>query len=653
MRPSACLTALLVWGHAARGEDLRAAFLADYEGPAQRLRDEYGNCTAKVTTTVYGKDGRPNQVMTQTIKMSGLAYAIESTGQSIGAGGKRAAFAPQIEAGNPRYGFDLVDQGKGYVISDVRPATTRPRPDLSPLCFPFANSQPSGRTYLELVKNPNTSVISYVDSSWQGRPAKRLVIEFGVVHPVNRTTVTARYGFFFRPDEGWVCCGTQSLGDNPNDPPSVEERYSYAARAGELPVPKSAEQWIYENAKSRLRTRTEVTEFRRHPPLPDREFTLASYGLPEPEGVATPDPRLAEGGGADPSLFPADPSRPPGVPTWAWVVGGLGAAAVVAALVYRLRRPAGWGGAGPGRPAFTLVELLVVIAIIATLIGLLLPAVQKVREAAARTRCINNLKQLGLALHQRHDAIGRLPPGMTRDYPSGPPWPWGLWGTSWQFHLLPYVEQETLHRQGLSDYGRTASFDDPPYHVGLSAVVSVYTCPSDALAATAQEYRNPETPLEPPVRVGLTSYQGIIGTDCTRKDGVLHKNSKTRWADVTDGVSQTLLVGERPPPADFARGWWYAGYGQDGYGSTNSIIGVWEVLVQFPLGGGPCGGSPQHYRPPAGHGDPCNAYHLWSYHPGGANFLFCDGSVRFVPYSADALLPALATRGGGEAGELP
>ena len=296
---------------------------------------------------------------------------------------------------------------------------------------------------------------------------------------------------------------------------------------------------------------------------------------------------------------------------------------------------------GRRRGAFTTPELIVVIAIVAVLIGLLLPAVQLARGAANRVDCADRLRQLALALHHHHDALGRLPPGH-RSPAQADRMPF----SGWTLSALPYVEETALYQTAGAAYRQDANpFHNPP-HVAMAAVVRAFTCPSDPRVASTQVF-------EPSGRtVALTSYLGVSGRDTPTRDGVLFQDSRTVWADVPDGLSQTLLLGERPPSPDFRFGWWYAGLGENGGGACELILGVREPNT-LPVGeGSTCGPGAYRFRP-ASLTDPCGVFHFWSPHPGGANFALCDGSVRFVRYDADPVLPALASRGGGDAAELP
>lgn len=289
------------------------------------------------------------------------------------------------------------------------------------------------------------------------------------------------------------------------------------------------------------------------------------------------------------------------------------------------------------RPAFTLVELLVAIAIVAVLIGLLLPAVQKVRVAAARADCQNRLRQVGLALHQYHDARGVLPPGIR----PGPQADFRYLG--WTARVLPYLGQgplwERVPAAFASDPDPATFYGHPPHMALLGTPVPVLTCPADPRMPFAF------TAVRP---VAFTSYLGVSGVDQSARTGVLFPNSQVRLADVTDGASGTLMVGERPPSAGLTLGWWYRGWGQSKDGSTEMLLGTREVNVSVDE----C--LPGPFRFAAGRlDDECAAFQFWSLHPGGANFLFCDGSVRFLAYTADSVLPALATRAGGETVEVP
>lgn len=287
------------------------------------------------------------------------------------------------------------------------------------------------------------------------------------------------------------------------------------------------------------------------------------------------------------------------------------------------------------RRGFTLIELLVVIAIIAVLIGLLLPAVQRVRDSAARAQCANNLKQIGLAAHQHHGSFRSFPAGTESSRRRGA---YGL--SSWLARLLPYLEQQPLWAATQAAYAQSRSpFKNPP-HRGLATVVPVFACPADGRTEQVQIARREGIP------VALTSYLGVEGKDLTTNDGVLFRDSYLRIADITDGTSNTLFAGERPPSTDFQYGWWYAGVGQRYTGSADMILGVEEQNVMLVTAGSCPPGT--YAFAPGSIANQCDMFHFWSPHSGGAHFLFADGSVHFLSYSAAPLLPALASRAGGE-----
>jgi prepilin-type N-terminal cleavage/methylation domain-containing protein/prepilin-type processing-associated H-X9-DG protein len=295
------------------------------------------------------------------------------------------------------------------------------------------------------------------------------------------------------------------------------------------------------------------------------------------------------------------------------------------------------------RRAFTLLELLVAIAIIAVLVGLLLSAVQKVRSAAVRLQCQNNLKQIGLAAHGYHDAAGGLPPGVT----------WGIAREpytflQWPVRLAPYLEQEAVWRQAVADYARLPNPFGPTPHAGMDRLLPVFGCPADWRVSTAWTVWSKGAFYH----VTHTSYLGNSGTDAKQRSGVVFLASRVRLEHVSDGTSSTLMFGERPPSADLEFGWLYAGSGYDLEGTLDSVLGVREKNRSPVPNYQRCGPGPFSFAP-GRVDDTCAAFHYWSLHPGGANFVLCDGSVRFLRYDADPILPALATRAGGEVVAVP
>jgi len=293
------------------------------------------------------------------------------------------------------------------------------------------------------------------------------------------------------------------------------------------------------------------------------------------------------------------------------------------------------------RRAFTLIELLVVMAIIGILIALLLPAVQKVRAAAARIQCINNLKQIGVACHNYHDAQQSFPPGYLATVPyidgatdTTPGWGWGA-------YLLPYIEQDNLYH-GID-------LNQPLQNsAAIQTVVKLYLCPADELPEGT--FSITDTTQGTVATAAPSSYAATVGSDASDVadeygNGVFYRNSKTRIADITDGTSNTTLVGDRA--WTMTQGIWA--------GAPN--LGVTRAGRRNPWPNA-TGTSPMLVL----------AHNNWvnittdadgglddfsSNHPGGANILFADGSVHFIhDITGDGTehwaFWALGTRAGGE-----
>jgi prepilin-type N-terminal cleavage/methylation domain-containing protein/prepilin-type processing-associated H-X9-DG protein len=311
---------------------------------------------------------------------------------------------------------------------------------------------------------------------------------------------------------------------------------------------------------------------------------------------------------------------------------------------------------GWSRSAFTLIELLVVIAIIAILIGLLLPAVQKVREAAARMSCTNNLKQLALSCHGYHDTNGYLPYDCSPE--AGDSSTWGMGGTNWSWiaHTLPYFEQGALYNSITALGGGnldTVSLQTA-YNGGyLSVSIKTLFCPSDNANNSANLMTNR---ADLSGSIGLTNYKGVSGQNwawtfvyagtgrangdtngLADGDGIFFRgdgNKRTKLTDITDGTSNTFMVGEDIPLYNQWCSWPY----------SNNAVGT-------------CAVPPNYQMPPAMAANPGNwptTYSFRSRHTNGLQFGYADGSVHFIQQAIDQpTYRAMATIQGGETLQAP
>ena len=280
------------------------------------------------------------------------------------------------------------------------------------------------------------------------------------------------------------------------------------------------------------------------------------------------------------------------------------------------------------RGGFTLVELLVVIAIIAILIALLLPAIQQVREAARRSNCASNMRQLGVGLHAYHDAKGSFPSGCTNDSEMVEAWGWGAL-------ILPQIENAPLYKQLKVDSTKlTSALQDATRRPLLQTQLAIFRCPSDTTPPLVPHDLRHFDGKGNSQKMELSTSNFIAnrglydlahkgsGDEPFRNNGPFYNNSRLSVKDILDGTSNVILLGERDKRCGAA--YWIGVRNPDGPCHWGVLQNCGRVSKKL--------NSPESCDPKISGWDSCNSCGegFSSAHPRGANFTFCDGSVHFI-----------------------